>query len=70
MSVLRYVAPFLCTLFGLSCVIWGLVASSSLTSLRAGGAFVGVLLLLLAFVYLRVILPHEREEIVRSDQVG
>ena len=70
MSVLRYVAPFLCTLFGLYCVIWGLVASSSPTSMRVGGAFAGVLLLLLAFVYLRVILPHEREEIVRSDQEG
>jgi hypothetical protein len=32
--------------------------------------FPGGLFLLLALVYLRVILPHEREEIVRSDQVG
>jgi hypothetical protein len=70
MSVLRSVAPSLCTLFSLYCVIWGLVASSYPTSLRVGGAFLGVLFLLLAFVYLRVILPHEREEIVRSDQVG
>lgn len=59
MSVLRYVAPALSTLFGLYCVIWGLVASSYPTSLRVGGAFLGVLFLLLAYIYVRFILPHE-----------
>jgi hypothetical protein len=39
MSVLRYVAPSLSTVFGLYCVIWGLVASSYPTSQRVGGAF-------------------------------
>ncbi len=42
MSILRYVAPSLCTLFGLYCVIWGLVASSYPTSMRVGGAFPAV----------------------------
>jgi hypothetical protein len=60
MSVLRYVAPSLSTLLGLYCVIWGLVASSYPTSLRVGGAFLGILLLLLAFVYVRVIFPQEQ----------
>jgi hypothetical protein len=57
MSVLRYVAPSLSTLFGLYCVIWGLVASSASTAYRIDGVFFGVLFLLLAFVYLRVIPP-------------
>jgi amino acid transporter len=69
MSVLRYVAPAISTLFGLYCIIWGLIASSYPTSQRIGAAFLGVLFLLLAVVYLRVILPREREEVVRSDQV-
>ena len=70
MSVLRFLAPSLSILFGLYCVIWGFVASSYPTSLRIGGAFLGVLFLLLAFVYLRVILPREQGERTRSDQVG
>jgi uncharacterized membrane protein YjfL (UPF0719 family) len=68
MSVLRFLAPSLCVLFGLYCVIWGLVASSVPTSERIGSAFLGVLWLLLAYVYFRVILPHEQEKITRSDQ--
>jgi hypothetical protein len=69
MSALRFLAPSVSALFGLYCVIWGLVASSASTAYRIDGVFFGVLLLLLAFVYLRVILPYEREEIVSSDQV-
>jgi hypothetical protein len=60
MRVLRFLAPSLYTLFGLYCVIWGVVASSLLISERIGGAFLGALWLLLAYVYVRVILPHER----------
>jgi hypothetical protein len=59
MSALRFLAPALSTLFGLYCVIWGLLASSSATSLRIGGAFLGLCFLLLALVYLRLILPRE-----------
>jgi hypothetical protein len=68
MSVFRYLAPLLCLLFGLYCLMWGLVASTFPTPQRVGGAFVGALLLLLALVYVRVILPREREEVVRPDE--
>ena len=68
MSVLRYWAPFLFTLIGLYCVIWGIVASSVPTAERPGAAFFGLLWLLLAFVYVRVILLHEQEEITRSNR--
>jgi hypothetical protein len=62
MSVRRFFAPFLCTLFGLYGIIWGLVASSSLIATRIGGAFLGVLFLLLAFVYVRMVLPQEQAD--------
>ena len=68
MSILRFLAPSLCALFGLYCVIWGIVASSVPTAERIGAAFFGVLWLLLAFVYVRVILLHEQEEISRSNR--
>jgi hypothetical protein len=57
MSALRFLAPSVSVLFGLYCVIWGLVASSASTAYRLDGVFFGVLLLLLALVYLRVIPP-------------
>ncbi len=60
MSVLSILASSLSALFGLYCVIWGIVASSDPTAERAGSAFLGVLFLLLALVYVRVILPHEQ----------
>jgi len=60
MTVLRFLAPSVSTLFGLYCIIWGLIASSSPISLRIAGAFLGVLFLLLATVYFRVILPQEQ----------
>jgi len=60
MRVSRFLAPSVSTLFGLYCVIWGFVASSYTASLRIGGAFLGVLLLLLALVYALVILPREQ----------
>jgi hypothetical protein len=59
MKELRFLAPSLSALFGLYCVIWGIVASSMPTQERIGGAFLGVLFLLLAYVYVRVILPHK-----------
>src|SRR5260370_22875736 len=66
MKVLRLLAPSISALFGLYCVMWGLLASSSSTSLRLGGAFLGVLFLLLAFVYVRVLLPREEKELSGS----
>jgi hypothetical protein len=60
MSVLSILASSLSALFGLYCVIWSIVASSDPTAERAGSAFLGVLFLLLAFVYVRIILPHEQ----------
>ena len=60
MSVLSILASSLSALFGLYCVIWGIVAASYPTAERAGGAFLGVLFLLLAFVYVRVIRPREQ----------
>ena len=59
MRVVQILASSLSALFGLYGVIWGIVASSMPAAERAGGAFFGVLFLLLAFVYLRVISPHE-----------
>ena len=59
MSVLSILASSLSALFGLYCVIWGIVAASVPTAERAGSAFLGVLFLLLALVYVRVIRPHE-----------
>jgi hypothetical protein len=60
MSVLSILASSLSALFGLYCVIWGIVASSMPAQERAGSAFLGVLFLLVAYVYVRVILPHEQ----------
>jgi hypothetical protein len=60
MSALSILASSLSALFGLYCVIWGIVASSDPTAERAGSAFLGVLFLLLALVYVRVILLHEQ----------
>ena len=70
MNVLRYAAPFVCMLFSLYCITWGIIASSYSTSLRVGSAFLGVMFLLLALVYILVIHPTEREEITQTDQVS
>jgi len=59
MSIRRFLAPFVCAVFGLSCVIWSIVAGSSPVNLRGAAAFIGVLFLLLATVYVRIILPQE-----------
>jgi hypothetical protein len=67
MNVRRFLAPFVCALFGLYCVIWGIVSFSSLPAMRAGAAFFGILFLLLATVYVRMILPHEQAEHQMSD---
>ncbi len=56
----RFVAAALSILFGLYCVVWAIAALSYPTSQRFGGAFLGVLLLLLAFVYVRVLRSHEQ----------
>jgi hypothetical protein len=68
MSAFRFLAPAVSTLFGLYCVIWAIVASSS-TTYRIDGVFIGVLLLLLALVYVRVIIPHEQGESTSTDRV-
>ena len=60
MSVLRYTVPFICALIGLYCVIWAVIASSYPTSLRGGAAFIGVLFLLLALVYVRMSTPQKQ----------
>jgi hypothetical protein len=60
MSALSILASSLSALFGLYCVIWGIVASSMPAQERAGSVFLGVLFLLLAFVYVRVIRPREQ----------
>ncbi len=57
-------------LFGLYCIMWGIVAFSYVTSLRVGSAFVGVLFLLLALVYVLVIYTTEREENAQTDQAS
>lgn len=63
MTIRRFFAPALCLLFGLYCISWSIIASSSFTQqIRLGCAFLGVLLLLLALVYLRMILPQEQRE--------
>jgi hypothetical protein len=56
----RFVAAVISILFGLYCVVWAIGASSYPAPQRFGGAFLGVLLLLLAFVYVRVIRPDEQ----------
>ena len=68
MSVFRFLAPAVSTLFGLYCVIWAIVASTS-TPYRIDGVFLWVLLLLLALVYVRVIIRHEQGESIRTDRV-
>lgn len=62
MAIRRFFAPSLCLLFGFYCIGWSIVTSSPPTSMRFGGAFLSILLLALAFVYLRIILPHEQRE--------
>jgi hypothetical protein len=68
-SDLRFLAAAVSTLFGLYCVIWAFVASSVSTTYRVDGILAGVLLLLLALVYVLVITPHEQGESTRPDQV-
>ena len=70
MSILRYVAPSLCTLFSLYCVIWGLVVPSLSTTYRIDAVFLGGLLLLLAFVHLRVTPSPQHKEIALPRQDG
>jgi uncharacterized protein involved in response to NO len=62
MTIRRFFAPSLCLLFGLYCTGWSIVTSYSPTSMRVGGAFAGVFFLVLAYIYLRIILPHEQRE--------
>jgi hypothetical protein len=50
-DLMNYVAPSLCTLFSLYCVIWGLVTPSLSTTYRIDALLFGGLLLLLAFVH-------------------
>ncbi len=69
MSVFRFLAPAVSTLFGLYCVIWAFVASSLSTTYRIDSVFLGVLFLLLALVYVRVIIPHEQGESTSTDRV-
>ena len=69
MSDLRLLAPAVSTLFGLYCVIWALVTSSSSTTYRIDAVFVGVLLLLLALVYVRLINSHKQGKSTRTDRV-
>ncbi len=57
--MVRLVAAALSTLFGLYCVVWAIAASSYPAPQRFGGAFLGVLLFLLAFVYILVLRPDE-----------
>jgi hypothetical protein len=56
----RFVAAALSILFGLYCVVWAIAASSYPAPQRFGGAFLGVLLFLLAFVYVLVLRPDEQ----------
>ncbi len=70
MNMLRYVVPFVSLLFGLSCIMWGIVASSYATTLSVGSAFLGMMFLLQALVYVLVIHPTGREEIAQTDQVS
>ena len=68
MNAFQYLAPAVSTLFGLYCVIWAIGASTSITY-RIDGVFIGVLFLLLALVYVRVIIPHEQGESTSTDRV-
>jgi predicted membrane channel-forming protein YqfA (hemolysin III family) len=62
MNIRRLLLPVLITLFGLYCMLWwGLLSSSMPANERFGGAFFGVLLLLLATVYLRLIPRVEQQ---------
>ena len=57
----RFVAAALSILFGLYCVVWAIIGASSYPApQRFGGAFLGVLLFLLAFVYVRLLRPDEQ----------
>ena len=69
MSDLRLLAAAVSTLFGLYCVIWALVTWPLSTTYRIDAIFVGVLLLLLALVYVRVINPQEQGESTRTNRV-
>lgn len=62
MSVRQWLAPVVCTFFGLYCLVWCVLASSYPIDRRAGGIFVGVLLLLLAWTHLRLARPKASEQ--------
>ena len=68
MNGLRFLAPAVSTLFGLYCVIWAIVASST-TTYRIDGVLIGVFFFLLALVYVRVIILHEQGESTSTDRV-
>jgi hypothetical protein len=69
MSDFPLLAPAVSTLLGLYCVIWALVSSPVSTTYRIDAVLVGVLLLLLALAYVRVINPQEQGESTRTDRV-
>jgi hypothetical protein len=55
-----FTASILSALFGLYCLVWSLaLGTTSHASLRGGGAFIGVLLLLLAYTHLRLYLKKQ-----------
>jgi hypothetical protein len=58
--MVRLVAAALSILFGVYCVVWAIAASSYPPQQRFGGAFLGVLFFLLAFVYVRILRPREQ----------
>jgi uncharacterized protein involved in response to NO len=62
MNIRQFFVSTLVTLLGLYCLGWSLVASSNPTNQRLGAAFFGLFLLLLAFVYFRVIPRVEQQE--------
>ncbi len=64
MNFRQFFVSTLVTLFALYCLGWSLVSSNPANQ-RLGAAFVGLLLLLLAFVYFRVIPRVEQQEDVR-----
>jgi hypothetical protein len=59
MSVYRWVPSSLGALVGLYCLVWAILAASFAARERGGAAFFGVMLLLLALVYVRVIPAQE-----------
>lgn len=66
MKIAQWLTPCVCTLFGIYCLILSILAFSYPTPLRGGGMLFGMLILVLAFVHVRLVLSSPAEPHIKA----